>query len=190
MGRLGGAEDFGASWMTEKVQGAHETGHVAGHVKWFDATKGFGFVVSDQGGPDILLHSNVLRNYGQGSVADQSRIELRVQETERGLQATEILSLEPPTGGDDEMLDGVAAEDVSDLPLQPARVKWFDKAKGFGFANSFGETEDIFLHVEVLRRCGLADLQAGEAVCLRIVEGGRGQMAAAVYSWDHATQNT
>ena len=45
------------------------------HVKWFDAKKGFGFLIPDQGGPDILLHANVLRNAGRGSIADGVRLE-------------------------------------------------------------------------------------------------------------------
>ena len=68
--------------------------------------------------------------------------------------------------------------------LEPARVKWFDKAKGFGFANVFGKPEDVFLHVEVLRRSGLSDLQPGEALALRVIDGKRGRMAAEVVAWE------
>lgn len=187
MGSLGNVDEFDTDTMTEILKAAEAVpAHVSGHVKWFDATKGFGFVLSDEGGPDILLHANVLRNFGQGSVADGSRIELNVQKTPRGLQAVEVLSVAPPEG--DEMAGPVAAlvDSLSDVPLTAARVKWFDKAKGFGFANAYGEREDIFLHIEVLRKCGLADLETGEAVCLRIVEGDRGQMAAEIHSWDYA----
>ena len=69
---------------------------VKGRVKWFDPGKGFGFVVSNEGGADILLHANVLRNFGQSSVADGSDIDLLVQETDRGLQATEVIAISPP----------------------------------------------------------------------------------------------
>ena len=69
---------------------------VSGSVKWFDPVKGFGFVVADTGGPDILLHANVLRNFGQNSIADGARIELSAQITERGVQAIEVLEIEPP----------------------------------------------------------------------------------------------
>ncbi len=189
MGRLGGVDKFDTSWMTETLEVPGQTVRVTGHVKWFDAAKGFGFVVADQGGPDILLHANVLRNYGQGSVADASEVELEVQRTERGLQAVEVISVTPPVMSDAASSFDTFVEDLTDVELTPARVKWFDKAKGFGFANSYGETNDIFLHIEVLRKCGLADLEAGEAVCLRIVEGDRGQMAAEVHAWDYATTN-
>ena len=177
--------------MMQQMTDAKKDGaRVTGTVKWFDPSKGFGFVVSDQGGPDILLHANVLRNFGQSSVADAAGIEVIVQETARGIQAVEVLEIEPPVAveTDEEVsAGGEIAEPVDlSLPLVPARVKWFDKAKGFGFANIFGRDEDVFLHIEVLRRSGLADLQPGEAVSLRVVEGKRGRMATQVTSWEAA----
>lgn len=173
--------------MQDKV----ESTQVSGRVKWFDPVKGFGFIVADEGGPDILLHANVLRNFGQGSVADASRIVVLVQQTTRGQQAVEVLEISPPD------LDGVPpiedlgesdAAEIAALPLEPARVKWFDKVKGFGFANVFSRPEDVFIHIEVLRRSGFADLGPGEAVCLRVMDGKRGRMAAQVVSWETAAR--
>lgn len=167
---------------------------VTGTVKWFDPSKGFGFVVSDHGGPDILLHANVLRNFGQSSVADAAGIEVMVQETARGIQAVEVLHIAPPAPEEDEMFEAPMGGEITEavdlsLPLEPARVKWFDKAKGFGFANVFARDEDVFLHIEVLRRSGLADLQPGEAVSLRVVDGKRGRMATQVTSWEAALKS-
>ena len=160
---------------------------VHGHVKWFDRAKGFGFVVSDEASTDILLHVNVLRNFGQGSVAEGAGITVRAQQSQRGYQAIEVLHIEPPQGPI-ALLAGDAANDESQevlaLPLEPARIKWFDRIKGFGFATVFSRMEDVFIHLEVLRGSGFSDLQAGEAVCLRIVDGRRGRMAVQVVSWD------
>lgn len=163
--------------------------HVQGHVKWFDPSKGFGFVVADEGGPDILLHVNVLRNFGQSSVADGAKIQVVTHRTERGVQAVEIISIQPPERDATPVLNDFAGIDTSELqstPLEPARVKWFDKGKGFGFANVFGRSDDVFLHIEVLRQSGLADLQPGEALALRVIDGRRGKMAAEVQAWEFA----
>jgi cold shock protein len=70
------------------------------------------------------------------------------------------------------------------IPIEPGRVKWFDKVKGFGFANVFGRSEDVFIHMETLRRSGMADLQPGEAIALRAVAGERGRMAVSIEPWE------
>ncbi|QFS83213.1 Cold shock protein CspV [Roseivivax sp. THAF40] len=164
---------------------------VLGSVKWFDPGKGFGFVVADDGGRDILLHANVLRNFGQSSVADGARVEISVQETPRGFQATCVHMIEPPSSDTTPPLadfEAMDPETLASAELEPARVKWFDKSKGFGFANVFGSAEDVFIHVEVLRRSGLADLLPGEAIVLRVVQGKRGRMATEINSWESAVE--
>jgi CspA family cold shock protein len=166
---------------------------VHGRVKWFDPAKGFGFIVSDDADADILLHANVLRNFGQGSVADNAGIVVRVQRTQRGVQAIEVLRIDPPEGAAfafAEEAGQIQGDDIRLLPMEPARVKWFDKSKGFGFANVFGRAEDVFIHAEVLRVSGFADLGTGEAVALRIVEGRRGRMAVQVLSWELAARGS
>lgn len=175
--------------MTEEEPGPDE---IVGRVKWFDPAKGFGFIVALDGGADILLHANVLRNFGQGSVADNSGIRVRVQMTPRGVQATEVLSIEPPEAASGTPIEDLGEADaaaIAALPLEPARVKWFDKVKGFGFANLWNRPEDVFIHIEVLRRSGFADLAPGEAVGLRVIEGKRGRMAAQVTSWETALRD-
>ncbi|MGC1428680.1 MAG: cold shock domain-containing protein [Albidovulum sp.] len=172
--------------MTEEQQDQHE---VTGRVKWFDPAKGFGFIVADETGGDILLHANVLRNFGQSSVADNARITVLVQQTARGAQAVEVCGILPPEFEESLPIEDLGESDAAEiaaLPLEPSRVKWFDKTKGFGFANVYSRPEDVFIHVEVLRRSGFADLQPGEAVCLRVIDGKRGRMAAQVVSWEAA----
>ncbi|MBY6089203.1 cold-shock protein [Pseudooceanicola sp. 502str34] len=163
---------------------------MTGVVKWFDPARGFGFVVSDEGGPDILLHANVLRNFGQSTIADAARVTIMAQLTARGVQATELLDIEIPQSQSALLEDfqSIPPEELAAAPLEPARVKWFDKVKGFGFANVFGRPEDVFIHVEVLRASGLADLQPGEALAMRIMEGRRGRMATQIFAWEAATK--
>lgn len=165
------------------------TRRMDGVVKWFDPARGFGFVVSDEGGPDILLHANVLRNFGQSSVADGARLTILVQDTQRGVQATEVVSIESAATGAApglEDFESLSPEEIRAMPLEPSRVKWFNKDKGFGFANVFGSNEDVFIHIEVLRASGLSDLQPGEAVSIRVIDGRRGRMASEVNTWESA----
>lgn len=166
---------------------------IKGQVKWFDATKGFGFVVSDDEDGDILLHANVLRNFGRSSVAEGSSIVIEVQVTDRGRQASVIHEIGAPLHDDSDLTQESAPSIPvvdSEVPFEPARVKWFDKSKGFGFANVYNSDEDVFLHVEILRHYGLSDLQPGEAISVRVIDGPRGRMAGEVQSWDHVLQNS
>jgi CspA family cold shock protein len=119
-------------------------------------------------------------------------IELVVQETPRGRQAVEVLRIEPPQGLVSTELEDISqldAETLAAIPLVAARIKWFDKIKGFGFANVYGRPEDVFIHIEVLRRSGFADLQPGEAVGIKVIEGKRGRLATLVAPWDSAPRS-
>ncbi|MEK9978123.1 MAG: cold-shock protein [Paracoccaceae bacterium] len=170
--------------------GIDEEKEVSGHVKWFDPIKGFGFIVSEVTQEDVLLHANVLRRYGQNSVAGNAKIVFLLQNTDKGLQAHKIISIETGIVEQSRLSDfeDIEIEEIRALPLKPARIKWFDIAKGFGFANTYGSDEDIFVHIDVLRRSGLADLRAGEAVAMRVLGGKRGQMAAEICPWESALE--
>lgn len=157
---------------------------VRGHVKWFDTTKGYGFVVCPDEDGDILLHGNVLRGYGHTSVAEGAEIVLRVQMTERGRQAVEVVEIVPNAG---EVVPGLVPPGVGGEaagPLEPARVKWFDRVKGFGFVNIYGRPEDVFLHMETLRQYGYGEVVAGDVLAVRVTAGPRGPMVYEVRSWD------
>jgi len=163
------------------------TQHVKGRVKWFDPVKGFGFIADDAGEADVLLHGNVLRNFGQSSVIEGAVIEVTAVKTARGRQALEVLSVaaaQSESGAPIAELESLAEDDLAALPLLPARVKWFDRNKGFGFANIFGRQGDVFLHLQVLRRGGLADLLPGEAVGLRVFTAPHGMIAAQITAWE------
>lgn len=167
-----------------------------GQVKWYDAVKGYGFVVPDGGGPDIMVHASCVRAFGKMALIEGSRIQLVAGQGQRGLNAQEILEVEEPEGAavpaqglsDSARPTEYLGADVEAGPLVPARVKWFDKQKGFGFVNIFGRAEDVFVHMETVRRCGFQDLSSGEGMAVRTFRGPRGLMVAELKLWETAIE--
>ena len=168
---------------------------VAGHVKWYDAVKGYGFVVPEDGGSDVMVHASCVRAFGRMALSEGAHVRLVAGASPRGLQAQKLIEVTEPEGqavmG---MVEGARPTeflnpDVEAGPLQPARVKWFDKQKGFGFVNVFGKTEDVFVHMETVRRCGFQDLASGEGMAVRTFRGPRGMMVAELRLWETAVQD-
>ncbi|MEM1233281.1 MAG: cold shock domain-containing protein [Pseudomonadota bacterium] len=155
--------------------------NVRGVVKWFDLSKGFGFVIAEGVSQDILLHVNVVRRFGRTDVTAGDTVTISYDETPRGLQATELVEV-VESAGEREGAVQVSIDPSEDL--KAARLKWFDKSKGYGFVNVFGDPEDVFVHVDVLRAGGLLDAQVGEAVCVVVTRGAKGASATAIYPWD------
>jgi CspA family cold shock protein len=152
---------------------------VNGRVKWFDVAKGRGFVVSEDVDGDILLLARTLRAFGFGSVAEKARIVVRVEKTEKGWYAVEVLDIE--RSGKKELPANAG-------PLEPAIVKWFDRPKGYGFVTVYGRRDDVYLHMETLRECGFGEVKEGDAFAVRVAQRARGPAVCEVRSWDYVNR--
>jgi len=159
-----------------------------GRVKWFDATRGFGFLVSDDCEGDILIHFSVLKEHGRRSLPEGATIECIAEHQDRGFQARKILTIDlstalpmpvRPVQSSGERADRKALTDAAG-DYEPVEVKWFNRVKGYGFLNRAGEGEegeDIFVHMETVRQSQIVDLQPGQQLEARIAEGRKGLTA-------------
>lgn len=180
---LEAAPDDAANDAAHKGASEEALSRASGIVKWFDGTRGYGFLVSDSGDGDILIHFSILRDHGRRTLPEGARLECIFAERDRGRQATEILSIDlegcedylEQHSSDDRHEHDALAETAGDF--EPVTVKWFNRLKGYGFLVRENEDRDVFVHMEVVRRSGLGEIDTGDRLQARIADGGKGPLA-------------
>src|SRR5258708_6180878 len=155
---------------------------ISGVIKWFDASKGYGFIVPDNGWPDVLLHVTVLRRDGYQTAYEGARLVVECVQRQKGYQAFRIVSMDESTAiHPAQMLPPRTHVSVTPTSgLERAQVKWFNRLRGFGFLTCGEGTPDIFVHMETLRRFGMTELRPGQYVLVRFGPGSKGMMAAEI----------
>lgn len=186
---VGGGGTIGLSAAGHGMdQDTAESGEqVSGRVKWFDIVKGYGFVTPTDGGGDILVHYNLLGPLGRKSLPEGASIRVLARQGARGRQASAILDLDLSTavGPDPDRAQERNSNRVDPLDFleqagdfEPVQVRWFNRAKGYGFLLRADGVTQVFVHMETVRRAGLENLLPGDDLLARIFDGPKGALAA------------
>jgi len=156
-------------------------------VKWFKDDKGFGFVEMENGRGDAFLHVTALRSAGHETVPPGSKIQVIVTAGAKGPQVSRVLSVDTSTAETRPRRAPDAARTSRRAPPDPSagaplegKVKWFNEAKGFGFVAAEDGGKDIFVHISALNAAGVAHLNEGQSVNMRVIDTPRGREAISI----------
>jgi cold shock protein len=161
---------------------ANSVVELTGVIKWYDISKGYGFIVPDNGMADVLLHVARLRHDGYQVACKGARVKVAILQGPHGLQALRILSVDNSTAIDPAQMPPprIHLNVTPTSALERAQVKWFNRLRGFGFLTRGEGTPDIFVHAEILRHCGLTELRTGAYILVRYGSGPKGLIATEV----------
>ncbi len=154
---------------------------IDGLVKWFDVGRGYGFIIPDNGLPDILVHLSCLKRDGFEAPLEGTRIACEVVARQKGYQCLRVLAVDQSTA-----IHPVERRSRTHNSVSPAsgwvraKVKWFNRARGFGFLSEGDGKGDIFVHMEIMRKTAIAELIPDQWVYVRYGDSNKGMMAAEI----------
>jgi CspA family cold shock protein len=143
-----------------------------GVVKWFNPSKGFGFIAPDEGGGDVFVHVSAIEKAGLHGLAEGQRVRYEQQADPRtgklSAEALELLEGEVPPAqrAPAPQRANVNGAGAIRTPQGSGRgqVKWFNPTKGFGFIVPEDGAEDLFVHISEVEKAGFRSLEEGQTV--------------------------
>lgn len=153
--------------------------NVSATVKWFNATKGFGFVSPTDGSPDAFLHISALERAGVSEVSEGTTVICDLGPGQRGPQVVAVHSVDASTAAPKRPAREFAPRGEPG-PTVEGRVKFFSADKGFGFIAVDDGGKDVFVHIRALEKSGLRGLEPDQRVRLTITQGQKGPQAETV----------
>ena len=145
-------------------------------LKWFNGSKGFGFVVPEDESFDAFLHITTLQQAGVHSIGEGALLKCTLFDGPKGKQVKEVVEI-------------IDQGEVNLMPTPPGTdgtvsmggiVKWYKPEKGFGFIIPDDGLKDVFIHKSLLDRLELEELEAGTRVKITLKDVDKGREAVHV----------
>lgn len=154
--------------------------NVSAIVKWYNETKGFGFVAPEDGSPDAFLHVSVVERSPEGEITQGTLLVCDIGESQKGPQVTAIHSIEEVPRSRTADAPPARGPSSGSRNIITGTVKWFSFEKGFGFIVPEDGSKDIFVSKTAVQRAGLRELTENQRVRMTVSQGQKGPIADAI----------